>query len=548
MYTFGQLKSELRLNIFPAGEAENLVAPHDKAFIDALTDLQTWVACLQVDNTSLFDQCSTLFNCGLTVLTAPRGIIRSVSVVDRLNQTTGKEDATLGIDWCSELFYEQADPCCVNKYLSLAARMRCCPSIPLFFNLTAGCCGAAGQFNAPTDAGVDPTLPILPLGYHYPQASTDRSCGRATAGRWSLERGKIYVLPWIQSTETVIVKWDGNKRSWNDGDPIDDDPLLKRAVEEWVRADHAGKFDKDPAEHARATAAYAIALANLIHQCNEETRVRSCEPSQARGSNITNLFFNEAQSFTATCPEGETGSSITVNIPAGSVGSPTSIADANQRALNEAQSQAEARLDCSTVATTFTNDQQSATASCTGDGVHPPPDGNPVTVIIPAGQFTSTVSKADANAQALAAAQAQAAAQLSCTFWNSAQTASCPTGQTGSDVTVAAHTFSSTLSQADADSQALTSANNQLVCTGGGAGDFWNTEQIVQSIALKCPPPHGVCNVVVQVTVLAHVYHSSISQADANQQARNLGSSFGATQAAFKCSAGQCGTYDFTIP
>ena len=93
MYTFGQLKSDIRKRVFPAGEASNLVASHDKMFIDAMMDLQTWVKCLQYDHTDLVPQCATLYNCGLTVFDAPRGSILKVSVVDRIDPTTGAESA-----------------------------------------------------------------------------------------------------------------------------------------------------------------------------------------------------------------------------------------------------------------------------------------------------------------------------------------------------------------------------------------------------------------------------------------------------------------------
>ena len=88
--TFGQFKSAIRGRIWPPGSAEpdNLVASHDKDFIDSLVDLQTWVPCLQQDNTDLYPQCSTTYNCGLTVLPAPRGIIKKLSVIDKIDPDT----------------------------------------------------------------------------------------------------------------------------------------------------------------------------------------------------------------------------------------------------------------------------------------------------------------------------------------------------------------------------------------------------------------------------------------------------------------------------
>lgn len=559
MITFGQLKSNLRKVLFASGEANNLVVAHNKFFLDAVIDLQQWVACLQSDNTSQIPHCATFFNCGLTVFDAPRGIIKGVSVIDKINPTTKKEDATADDDWCSEIKYQQVDICHVHKFLARGGCSSC--HIPLFFGFNC----RKGSFPLPTDEGLG-TLPKLPLGYHYAQPSTDDPRGRATAGVWAQERGKIYIAPWLQSTETAIVKWDGIKRTWADSDPIEDDPLYATALEEYVRWQHAAKFDKDDIEAARAATAYQEARANLIHQCREETRVRGCEPSHARSSaasasSNTPLFYNEQQQFTADCTGNTNGSSVTVTIPSGTVASNISVADANQKAMNEAQSQAQAQLDCQQNQITYQNDAQSATATCSSDENSPAPDGSPVTVTVQAGEVTSAVSKADANATALALAESRAQSQLACTFWNSEQayTASCPQGTTGSDVTktVAAHTFSSTISQSDADSKALNDAKNQaqqaLVCDSIPPTIYGNTIQQVRvtrtcSGNLGSPGVPQQCILTVIVNVAPNAFQSLSSVADANLTAINYATALANQRADTYCQLGQCGVKTFFIP
>ena len=194
-----------------------------------------------------------------------------------------------------------------------------------------------------------------------------------------------------------------------------------------------------------------------------------------------------------------------------------------------------AQLNCQSALPTFKNTPQSATVQCTTDDPNAPtPTGGPVTANIPAGQYTSNVSQTDANSQALAAAQAMAESQLSgqCTWSNSPQsyTATCPTGETGSPVTkmVAAGVFTSTISQADANSQALTSATNQanaaLVCNGSSPTVYQNTQQQV------CITKRASCLVGIEVlfgsveicvTVSPNQFTSIISQANANQLAIN---------------------------
>lgn len=448
-------------------------------------------------------------------------------------------------DYCSEIAYNEVDFCHVHSYLDYSRRQGCCGSIPFFFGLD-GCNKA--RFPIPTDEGLPAGLPKLPLGNHYPQTSTDRKFGRAEIGIWAKQRGGIYIAPWIQSTETVIVTWDGIKRVWSDPDLIDDDPLLAEAVLQFVRWKHEDQFGRDYEAAASAMNQYEGpngAKPKLIHQCREETRTRNCEPSHARSATLTSLFYNDEQSATATCPDGTTGGSTTTTIPSGTVASSISKADANQKAKSQAQAQAQQMLNCSSVTEEFTNDAQTATASCQGEEGAPPPDGSPITKVVPAGTVTSTVSKADANQQALALAQQEAAAALVCTFWNRAQTyqATCPQGQSGTPVTkqVAAHTFSSNVSQSDADQQALqsaiNSANAAIVCTGGGL--FQNTTQTASKSG-QCPLSPAGHPVFASATVRINpgAFSSNVSQADANQQAINWANQYAQLQFTRLCGSG----------
>lgn len=553
-FTFGQLKSETRKLVFPSGEAANLVTAHDKFMLDGLLDCQRWVDCLQVDNTDIVPACATLYRCGLTVFPSPRGYIKKLAVIDKINPDTGKEDADSPDDWCSEIPYRRVDICQIESYFQQLNRCGGC-SLPvsLFFGLSP--CGKS--FPVPTDEGLPTGLADLKLGYHYAQLSTDSPNGRALSGVWAMDRKNIFLAPWIQSTESVILKWDGEKRQWADGDLVDDDPLLKTAVEEYLRWQHASKFDRDEAEAARAEGAYAFALAKLIRQCREETRDHTCEPSHA-GSSLS-LFYNEEQTASAECPAGSTGTPVTVTIPAGTVASPISVNDANRLAKDEAQEQATDRLDCTEETPTFTNDEQTYTASCTVEEGAPLPEGSPVTVTVPAGTVPSPISKADANAKALLQAQTQADGQLVCTYWNRAvsYTASCLPPSTGTDVTVgkAAHTYSSPASQSDADATATNAAKTEaeaaLVCAGGNL--FWNTEQRVSKSGI-CPPrvvtnpPPPPCAVAINVTVPANRYSSQVSQADANQQAINAGNAYANTQWTIHCFGRRCGEFSYTLP
>lgn len=544
-YTFGNLKSDLRLILFPNRESENLVKAHDKFFVDCLVELQQVVECLQQDNTDLFPQCATLYNCGLTVFDAPRGIIKAVGVIDKIDPATGDESADVPDDYCAYIPYAEVDFCHVRRYLDGFHHGGCCHSPFLFF----GC--HHRRYPTPTDDGLPAGLPPLPLGFHYPQASTNRSWGRAGGGIWAKDRGKIYIAPWIQTTETVDVKWDGIKRVWGDDDPIDDDPLLSKAVEAYVRWKHTEKFDHEFADAAAAKSEFEETRALLIRQCREETRARECESSLARSSaaRVVTLYYNDLQTVTVNCPEGQTGDPVTVTIPSGAVGSSVSKQDANQRALDQAQTQAEAMLNCTAQPQTWTNTQQQATVSCFNDPDAPTPSGEPVTKIVPAGTVTSAISQADADAQALALAQTQAAAELVCTYWNRAKTytATCPNDPTITfTATIPASTISSQISQADADNQALLAATNQaetgLNCPSGSV--FWNTPQVIDHT--RVCGPNRTLRIIVQVA--AHMTASVVDQTTANLQARAVGEQYCQDLLMHGCWQGLTGTQTVSLP
>ncbi len=682
-YTYQDLVNEVFGYCFPNGQATSLVLSHTKSVTDALIDLQTWVSCLQQNNTTIVPQCDTFYNCGVTGCDAPRGSIKKVSVVETkaagppggetllteafeadiegvlipateigtlatsgayviafniqnpncgetgariltwdktrpeylnagpqyFNATVIYTDAGTGetmqvrqllpfaacnqtlystvniaantpinvvivpvnipptqqaetianitisvqvpavyvapeeIVWCSEIEYTQTDAHHVQNYFLRATDRRC--RLGGYFALPFSEFDLVPNRSKPArDIGVVPGLPPLPLGFHYAQADTDKRI-RARTGLWAFERQNIYIIPWIQSSEQIVIKWDGIKRQWNTTDPVDQDPELIRAVTAYVRKDHYKYYERDAQQFALAETDYNEARQNLIHACREESRIRMRgEASLARAqSTQLQLFYNSApQTATANCPAGQTGASTSVTIPAGTISSTLSVADANAQALQQAQSQAQAQLNCQSALPTFKNTPQSATVQCTTDDPNAPtPTGGPVTANIPAGQYTSNVSQTDANSQALAAAQAMAESQLSgqCTWSNSPQsyTATCPTGETGSPVTkmVAAGVFTSTISQADANSQALTSATNQanaaLVCNGSSPTVYQNTQQqVCITKQVTCTNPLGggfggnpleTGTVEICVTVSPNQFTSIISQANANQLAIN---------------------------
>lgn len=622
----------IRSRLWPEGEQENLVAAHDGFFLQAMTDVQNAVECLRFGNTEVYPHCSTYFNCGTTVVPAPRGNINRVFTVGKsssletslvaektfdaslstitagfidspdtvetiasieedsaytvqvsckmlnsslypanspqyfrveisytdtsgnkksiqpvdlihvnndsvsnsvyINAKAGTDivctvspfnfptiDGTLSVsvkvdsgivgadssDWCEKVFYSQVDFCHLNQY---AASCSSCGKsgltsavVDTMLSAFFGKWRRKTRFPKPTDEGVE-SMPLLPSGYHYPQKSTDAG-GRSPGGVFAIHRGRIYVAPWIESSEELVIEWDGTKPNWSDDDYVESDPKFIEVVTLMVAIQHYTFYEDNPQRlntfkarlHGEPGAVGA--LQDLIVDCRERNRVRSCNELGSKGSYAfgigmaqasasgsgsgqtpggTGLFFNEQQSYKARCDSNQTGAEQTAVIPAGMVSSSLSVADANAKAQAQAEANAKAKLECSD-AGLFYSKLVTYTASCpAATGTTPKADGADVTVTIPAGTYKSTVSQAYADAAAEQAAQQQAKAQLQCVYKNAEQTyeAECPSGTTGSSgsYTVAPGTFTSEVSQEDADQKALAEAQSQVSdqlsanCTG----------------------------------------------------------------------------------
>ena len=239
--SFGDLKTELKALIWPNGVPENLVSAIDAYFEDALMDLQRWVTCLQAWHTDVFPQCATYFRCGLTVLDAPRGKIRRV----RTFQDAFCDPVTMVASTPQEVY------CWSRKFID--------------------------RIDAPANAG----LPALPAGFKFADASTDSQFGRAQTGLWTMDRAKLYVAPWIQSRESVVVEWDGMKRKFSDADLWPDERDLKRAIKLFVQEEFSRDFERDFGAKKVIGDDYATAKADLMWQCASEMAMPKQEHCKA---------------------------------------------------------------------------------------------------------------------------------------------------------------------------------------------------------------------------------------------------------------------------
>lgn len=237
MQTLLELKQEIRPILWPAGEARRLQPAHDRFFIRALIDLQRWVPCLQQFNTSQFGFCSTYWENAKTVIDRPIGVVRRIYTL-------------ASADWRDKVYYHSGT-----------------------FDEIEFWANNLYQATTPINTG----LAKLPMGYRQAEAAADSTIGRARTGIWTINRDRLYVAPWIQSNETLVVEWDGIKTDWLDTDTLNEDiwtEEVKMAIGMYVKWQHEFHYGTDRVERLDCKASYDAALSDLIWQCREETRQR----------------------------------------------------------------------------------------------------------------------------------------------------------------------------------------------------------------------------------------------------------------------------------
>lgn len=212
--TYKDFKTKLRRTIWVTpGEPSNLIAAHNIFFNEAMVEIAKWCFLNRQNNTSVINACKTLVRCGLTVFDSPP-TVDGPGVIRRVYTIANNE-------WCDFVYFEKStmrDIQCWSRRL----------------------CG----YTAPLNVG----LPALQQGFRYAEAATDSPYGRGRIGLWAEERKRIYIAPWIQSNEKVIVEWDGWKQDWQDDDIVDEviwGADIQAAIRTYVRWKHEDTFGCD---------------------------------------------------------------------------------------------------------------------------------------------------------------------------------------------------------------------------------------------------------------------------------------------------------------
>jgi len=254
-----QLTAEISTAVWVSGVPENLVLSIregvrpvlNQMFDEAFAEIAKWVDCERERNANTVLFCNTFFKCGMTVVELPDGIIgRVYTIADG--------------DWCSAVYYTETDwpapECLASRLVSLT----------------------------PADRG----FPALPLGFLRAEATTDRDANgtlfqRARSGVWAKYDRKIWVAPWIQSNEKLVVEWNGIKTQWNDEDLVSESQDYRKAVKLYVQ--YLMERDYGDPQLARTIhdpvlcrGTFDEALADVMWECRERTKRQPAIPQCSR--------------------------------------------------------------------------------------------------------------------------------------------------------------------------------------------------------------------------------------------------------------------------
>ncbi len=235
------LRTKIFSQIWSGHQPENLIENHKRLFLEGLSEIQANVVCEQERNANVVKFCNTHFKCGVTVLPAVRGVIKFLYTVP-------------SNEWCCPIFYRQG-------------------------TLKEVQCFSKRTWEEP-DFG---DAPALPLGFTPAHAGRDSTLGRANCGMFAIHDRNIWISPYIQSYENVVIEWAGRKSAsqWTDEDPVSDEVDFARAVKLYLQYAHE-RFYGNPAKalffkNRQRTGQFDDALSDLIVRCHEETRIRNDE-------------------------------------------------------------------------------------------------------------------------------------------------------------------------------------------------------------------------------------------------------------------------------
>jgi len=236
--TFSQFKTDVKSVLWPdIGEPQNMTEVHNTYILDCLIDLQRWMPSLQQSHIDRYQQSDTFWTCGMSTFEAPRGTLARL-------YTVGNDDE------CDRVDYVRCERSELEAWLK--------------------------EYKCGRDLTFPETpYPPSPYGLYYADDSTDATCGRATSGLWAVHGGSIFVAPYIQSDETIVLEWSGIKRHFSNGDLVWDDADIKSTVRAYLQMQIAKHWKRDSELFLLSKAEYEDKRADLMHEERNEAAARN---------------------------------------------------------------------------------------------------------------------------------------------------------------------------------------------------------------------------------------------------------------------------------
>lgn len=254
MSLFSAFIATLRADIWPAGEPSNLRTAHTGYIKAAMTDLQKWIPELAVQNVSQYARCDRFWEDAKSVIEVPNGVIKRVFAI--VNE-----------DWRDKVFYDSSNFLDVERW---AKRLI--------------------DADTPENTG----LPALTRGFLYDESAVDSDIGRARAGAWAVHMRKLYIVPWLQSNEILVIEWQGVKTTWADADVVDDDLWtvdVMEAIKYYVLWQHE-LFFGDPGLARNWMQMHNERRGDLMVTFRERTKQQEAQPIP---ESITHLTTEETE-------------------------------------------------------------------------------------------------------------------------------------------------------------------------------------------------------------------------------------------------------------
>lgn len=271
--TYASFRKSIKDRIWPyPGEPATLQNVHNGYFQSIMLELGKWVKGLTVHNTTVHRACNCYVQRGVTVIPEPTGEIAFLY--------------TIANDiWEDPAYYD-----CV-PFKDVLMWQQALMSI----------------WTPPANTGM---LPVLNAGMHYHEVSMDSTAGRSRRGMYARYRKRLYIVPWIQSNESIVIDWDGPRREWADDDIVDLDYWtmdVQDVIKLFVQYCHERDFGTNPEAKKNFFADYKNGFAEVMAEADRKHRERSeaHDINEVRLPSVTEIEASDVPAPETVDPETE---------------------------------------------------------------------------------------------------------------------------------------------------------------------------------------------------------------------------------------------------